>query len=182
MAKFDFKNVTVFGWDFLRETSISKNPKTLPMPLNFIEDLHMTHRGEFGKFLICKFCSLEGLKVTLCPEKNKQPYDWLINDHRVAVKFAFEGKEGKWTFNQIRYPNAYDYLCCLGIFPTPKGNIDGKCFVFNKREIDDWIDQKIFPFQHPGKETWNWTISSKVIPKHYSGKATIDELISRLSK
>ena len=184
MAKFEFENVINFGWNFLKESSIKKSPKTLPMPLNFIEELHMTRRGNFGKFLISEFCNLARLEVVPSPHKNKTPYDWLINGHRVSVKFAFEGKDGKWTFNQIRYPHpdTYDYLCCLGLYPTPKGNIDGKCFVFSKQEIDDWIEQKIFPFQHPGKETWTWTIPCKVIPKQYLGDGTIDELISRLSK
>ena len=69
-----------------------------------------------------------------CPQKSRRPYDWIINGHRVAVKFAFESKDDEWTFNQIRVPDKYDYLCCMGILPS-NNKIDGKSFIFNKEEV-----------------------------------------------
>ena len=183
MAKINTKDIVGLGWDFLKEQSATGS-KSWPRPLSFIAELPNVHKGDFGKFLVAKFCESSGLEVISCPRKNRSRYDWEVNGQRVSVRFAFEGEKGLWTFNQIRYPhpNTYDYLCCLGIYPTPNNNIDCKCFVFSKQEIDNWIEREIFPFQHPGKETWSWTIPSKVKPDHYSGNATIDELVDRLSK
>ena len=59
--------------------------------------------------------------------------------------------------------------------------VDGKCFLFSKQDIDDMFNQGIFAFQHPGKQTWMWSIPSKVVPDYYPGDATIDELVHILS-
>ena len=179
MANHDFENIQTYAWDFLRNNVNSGAPKW-QMPLNFIEGLSLVSKGNFGKFLVNQFCISAGLNVEPSPQ-NVRVYDWKINDHRVAVKFSFEGKDETWTFNQIRYPHNYEYLCCLGILPTSKGQVDGKCFLFSKQEIDAMINQDIFTFQHPGKQTWKWMISSKVVPDYYPGDATIDELVHILS-
>ena len=180
MANYDFENIQNYAWDFLKDNANSTTPTKWQMPLNFIEGLPLVHRGNFGKFVVKQSCTSTGLIVEP-PPPNVKVYDWKINNYRVTIKFAFESKDGKWTFNQIRYPHNYEYLCCLGIFPTSNGGVDGKCFLFSKQDIDDMFNQGIFAFQHPGKQTWMWSIPSKVVPDYYPGDATIDELVHILS-
>lgn len=179
MTNLDFNEITNLGWKFLQEGYQGSVPK-FPMPLHFIADLPLVHRGDFGKYLIQQYCVSAGLNVQHCPQKRSKPYDWLINEKRVAVKFAFESKDNEWTFNQIREPNHYDYLCCLGIRPI-KNKIDGKCFVFCKDELFNHIENERFKFQHAGRKTWMWKIPSDDHPTFYSNEGTLEELITKLS-
>ena len=178
MKKTNLDNLEYYAWDFLKENVEGKIQKW-KMPFNIIEELPLVGKGNFGKFLIGKLCNSAGLN-TIPSSQNVKVYDWEINGHRVAVKFAFESQDLTWTFNQIRRPHNYKYLCCLGIYPTSKGTVEGKCFLFNESEIEDMINEDIFTEQH-GKQRWRWTISSKSVPNYYPGEASMEELVHVLS-
>ena len=181
MANSNFSDMSGYGWDFLKGINSIK-ASMLPMPFNIIAELPIATRGQFGAFVINHVCSSAGLNVIPHPRKShKKPYDLKINGFRVKVKIAFESSKNKWTFNQILYPGDYDYLCCLGVFANSKGEIDGRCLLLHSKEIQHLI-ATIFPNQHPGGETWNWTIPSRVVPDHYNGVGTFDEIIEILSK
>ena len=82
------------------------------------------------------------------------------------------GSDGNWIFQQIRYPENYDYLCCLGISPD-----DVKCFVLHSLEIEHLIDTGDFSHQHAGKQTWWYNVSVGVKPDWYFGEGTLNEAI-----
>lgn len=170
MANFDFNAVKEAGWDFLK--GIDRPASMWAMPFDTIVRLPSGTKGRFGEFLIEQCCSEAGLTVSPCPSSDRGAYDRLIDEFRVEVKTSFEGSDGSWIFQQIRYPDNYDYLCCLGISPE-----DVKCFVLQSREIEHLIKSQEFSHQHAGKRTWWCNVSVGVNPNWYLGEGTLNEAI-----
>ncbi len=170
MANFDFNSVKEAGWDFLK--TIDRPASIWTMPFDTIVRLPSGTKGRFGEFLIGQCCSEAGLDVSSCPPIDKGNYDRLIDDFRVEVKTSFEGSDGSWIFQQIRYPDNYDYLCCLGISPD-----EVKCFVLHSQEIEHLIKTEDFSHQHAGKRTWWYNVSVSVNPDWYLGTGTLNEAI-----
>lgn len=170
MANFDFSSVRNAGWDFLK--NIDRPASIWAMPFDTIVALPSGTKGRFGEFLVEQCCSEAGLIVSPCPPDDRGLYDRLIDDFRVEVKTSFEGKDGNWIFQQIRYPDNYDYLCCLGISPD-----DVKCFVLHGLEIEQLIKIGEFSHQHAGKQTWWCNVSVGVNPDWYFGEGTLNEAV-----
>ncbi len=170
MANFDFNSVKAAGWDFLK--GIDRAASIWAMPFDTITSLPSGTKGRFGEFLIERCCSEAGLAVSPCPTIDRGAYDRLINDFRVEVKTSFEGSDGSWIFQQIRYPDNYDYLCCLGISPD-----DVKCFALHSREVEHLIKTGEFSHQHAGRRTWWCNVSVGADPDWYMGDGTLDEVV-----
>ena len=170
MTNFDFNSVKDAGWDFLK--GLDRSASIWAILFDTIVGLPSGTKGIFGEFLIERCCSEAGLDVSPCPAIDRGSYDRLIDDFRVEVKTSFEGSDGNWIFQQIRYPDNYDYLCCLGISPD-----DVKCFVLHSREIEYLIETGDFSHQHAGKRTWWYNVSVGVNPDWYLGEGTLNEAI-----
>ena len=174
MANFDFTWVKNAGYDFLKD--VDDPSVEWSIPFDTIVNLPSGTKGRFGRFLVNKCFTDAGLTVSRRPLEDRGEYDWVINDFRVGVKTSFEGQNGVWFFQQIRYPENYDYLCCIGISPDKV-----KCFILHSREIEELIKTEELMRQHSGNEWWCY-IDVGVNPGWYLGDATLDMAIEIFSK
>ena len=99
-------------------------------PFQWIRVLPSGSKGKFGKQLVASWCAAKGL---LIDSSGDPEADFLINKHRVEIKFSTLWKSGIYKFQQIRDQN-YEYIICLGISP-----FEAHCWVINKDILNQYV-------------------------------------------
>jgi hypothetical protein len=107
-------------------------------------------RGDNAEELIKFMCDSISIPCEVFHE-NKRGYDALIKGKTVEIKYASKGKDGGYTFNQIRpFSDKYEYILFFFLDTN-----NSKFYTINRSVLNDLT----ISGQHAGKQTFTMTNS-----------------------